>query len=171
MRADGGARFDFNAGEWVDLRYQSNFITSARIINTSSGGYLSLGGSWVNASDRERKTHFTPVDPQLVLAKVAAMPLSEWSYRNEGESVRHVGPMAQDFHAAFGLGGDDKSIGTVDADGVALAAIQGLNRKVEAGSQKSEDRIQKLEEENAELKQRLEQLEQLMNHKLTGGAQ
>ncbi|MCC6819436.1 MAG: tail fiber domain-containing protein, partial [Verrucomicrobia subdivision 3 bacterium] len=151
VRADGGARFDFNAGEWVDLRYQSNILTSARIISTSSGGYLSLGGTWVNASDRERKTHFTPVDPLAVLAKVAAMPLSEWSYRTEGESVRHVGPMAQDFHAAFGLGGDDKGIGTVDADGVALAAIQGLNQKLE------ETRA-----ENSTLKERVEKLEKLL---------
>ena len=37
-----------------------------------------------------------------------------------------MGPMAQDFYAAFGLGADDRHIVTVDADGVALAAIQGL---------------------------------------------
>jgi hypothetical protein len=151
VRAEGGARFDFNAGEWVDLRYQSNILTSARIIHTSSGGYLSLGGTWVNSSDRERKTHFTPVDPQAVLAKVAALPLSEWSYRNEGNTLRHVGPMAQDFHAAFRLGGDNRSIATVDADGVALAAIQGLN--------------QKLEEKNAEIESlttRLHALEQVV---------
>ena len=54
-----------------------------------------------------------------------------WSYRASPE-VRHVGPTAQDFRAAFGLGNDDKSIATVDADGVALAAIQGLNAKLEA---------------------------------------
>ena len=70
--------------------------------------------------------------------------------------------MAQDFHAAFGLGTDDKHIATVDADGVALAAIQGLNEKTEVRSQKSEVRIQKLEAENAELKQRLEKLEQVV---------
>jgi hypothetical protein len=58
--------------------------------------------------------------------------------------ARHIGPMAQDFHAAFGLDGtDDKHIATVDADGAALAAIQGLNAKVEVRSQKSEYRMQK----------------------------
>jgi hypothetical protein len=177
VRAEGGARFDFNQGEWVDLRYVSNPLVSARIINTSSGAYLSSGGSWVNASDRARKTHFTPVDPQAVLAKVAALPLSEWSYRNEGEAVRHVGPMAQDFHAAFGLGGNDKAIATVDADGVALAAIQGLNRRTEDRSQRAEDRIQKLETDLkrrdaliTELEQRLEKLELLFECRLNGGA-
>ena len=79
--------------------------------------------------------------------------------------------MAQDFYAAFNIGLEDTGICTVDADGVALAAIQGLNQKLEVRGQKSEDRFQKLETENAELKQRLQKLEQLMNHKLNGGAQ
>ena len=77
--------------------------------------------------------------------------------------------MAQDFHAAFGIGPDDKHIATVDADGVALAAIQGLNEKVEVRSQRSEDRIQKLEAENAELKARLEKLERFLLQPNHGG--
>lgn len=76
--------------------------------------------------------------------------------------------MAQDFHAAFGLGSDDKGISTVDADGVALAAIQGLNSKVEVSSQKAQGSIQKLQEENAELKLRLEKLERLMSRQVGG---
>jgi cell division protein FtsB len=67
--------------------------------------------------------------------------------------------MAQDFHAAFGLNGaDDKHIATVDEDGVALAAIQGLNEKVETSSQNAEVSIRKLEAENAELKQSVDEL-------------
>ena len=92
-----------------------------------------------------------------MLEKVVALPLSSWNYKAD-TSTRHIGPMAQDFYAAFGVGPDDKHIATVDADGVALAAIQGLNQKLE------ETRA-----ENAELKQRLEKLEQLMNGK-NGGA-
>ena len=79
--------------------------------------------------------------------------------------------MAQDFHAAFGLnGGDDKHISVVDEGGVALAAIQGLNGKMETGMGKAETRMERLEAENAELKARLERLEELMNRKLNGGA-
>jgi hypothetical protein len=70
--------------------------------------------------------------------------------------------MAQDFHAAFGLGPDDKHISSVDADGVALAAIQGLNEKVDVRSERSEVRMQKLEAENAELKVRLAALERIV---------
>jgi DNA-binding transcriptional MerR regulator len=57
----------------------------------------------------------------------------------------------------------------VDADGVALAAIQGLNEKMECGRQKAETRMEKLEAENAALRARLEELERLMTEK-NGGA-
>jgi hypothetical protein len=74
--------------------------------------------------------------------------------------------MAQDFFSAFHLGSDDKHITTVDEGGVALAAIQGLNQKLEARSQDLEGRSRKLEAENVELKQRLSALEQIvLNHK------
>ncbi|HAV63354.1 MAG TPA: hypothetical protein DCY13_13435, partial [Verrucomicrobiales bacterium] len=76
------------------------------------------GSSWINASDRNLKQDFAPVDAQAVLAKVAALPIHSWSYQAQ-PGQRHVGPVAQDFHSAFGLGEDDKSISTVDADGVA----------------------------------------------------
>ena len=76
---------------------------------------------------------------------------------------RHLGPMAQDFYAAFNVGPDDKHIATVDEGGVALAAIQGLDEKVEVGSQKSEVRIQNLEAENAQLKQQNDSLAERLN--------
>jgi hypothetical protein len=112
------------------------------------------GTTWINASDRNLKQDFEPVDPLELLAKVASMPIQSWSYKSHPQE-KHVGPVAQDFHAAFGLGSDDKSIATVDEGGVALAAIQGLNQKLEA--------------ENAELKARLDKLEQLLNSRLNGG--
>ena len=84
------------------------------------------GTTWNNASDRNLKDGFAPVDTRAVLAKVAALPLQSWHYTN-APGTQHIGPMAQDFQAAFGLGSDDKTIPTVDADGVSLAAIQGLN--------------------------------------------
>lgn len=137
--ATGGARFDLGddagsipgGGEWVDLRAQGlntlgNNPAAFRVIDTSTGAYLSIGGGWVNSSDRNRKADFSEVDVQQVLKQVASMPIQSWRYKVEGEQVRHIGPMAQDFHAVFGLGGDPKGIMSVDADGVALAAIQAL---------------------------------------------
>jgi hypothetical protein len=124
-------------------------------------GGLYVNGTFVSTSDRNAKENFQPVDAQAVLEKVAALPLSKWNYKAD-TGTRHIGPMAQDFHAAFGIGPDDKHIATVDADGVALAAIQGLNEKLETGRQSSEGRMQKLEAENAQLKQRLEALEKII---------
>lgn len=138
LRATGGARFDVgdDAGtaggnQWVDIRAQAantrgNNPAQFRLIDTSTGAYLSIGGGWVNASDRERKTDIRTIDPNWVLTQIAGMPIQTWRYKVEGEEIRHIGPMAQDFQATFGFGGDPKGIMSVDADGVAMVAIQAL---------------------------------------------
>lgn len=129
------------------------------MMRLTSGG-LRVNGTFVSASDRHLKENFKPVDAQEVLKKVVRLPLSEWNYRDDPSS-RHVGPMAQDFHAAFGVGPDDKHITTVDADGVALAAIQGLNDKLErqsAALRERDRRIEKLEAELQELRAQILQV-------------
>jgi hypothetical protein len=88
-------------------------------------------GTWSCSSSKFVKRDFELVDAEDVLARVVALPITTWSYRQE-TGARHVGPTAQDFWSAFGLGSNDGSIATVDADGIALAAIQGLNAKLEA---------------------------------------
>jgi trimeric autotransporter adhesin len=109
-------------------------------------------------SDRNAKEAFTAVDPQAVLAKVAALPITQWQFKGQpGEA--HLGPMAQDFRAAFGLGPDERHIATVDADGVALAAIQGLNQKLETQQR-----------DNAELRRELEALKAAL-HQLASPVQ
>jgi hypothetical protein len=107
-------------------------IPPGHFLETSTGGYLSSAGMWTDASDRALKHDVRPLDTRSVLEKVARMPITSWSYKAEKPSVRHIGPMAQDFYKAFGLGLDDKHIGTVDEGGVALAAIQGLYRQNQA---------------------------------------
>jgi hypothetical protein len=93
----------------------------------STGTYLAAGsGSWTDLSDRNLKDNFTPVDGQDVLGRLAEIAIATWNYKAQDDSIRHMGPAAQDFSAAFGLGESDTGISTVDADGVALAAIQGL---------------------------------------------
>jgi hypothetical protein len=83
-------------------------------------------GTWASLSDRTMKTGITPLDERAILSKVVALPVTSWSYRSEDPRVRHAGPMAQDFYAAFGLGEDDRHITSIDEDGIALAAIKGL---------------------------------------------
>ena len=155
--------------------HNDNYVNSgggAELMHLVSSG-LYVNGAIVLTSDRNAKENFEAVNPREVLEKVVALPLSQWNYKDDDERTRHVGPMAQDFKAAFNLGTDDKHIATVDADGVALAAIQGLNEKVEARSQNAEVSIRALRRENAELKQAVNELKELvqtMNHKLNGGA-
>jgi hypothetical protein len=86
--------------------------------------------SGVPQSDRNAKEGFVPVEPHAVLAGVVKLPIERWSYK--GEPARHLGPMAQDFAAAFDIGQDDRHIFPLDAAGVALAAIQGLHALVQA---------------------------------------
>jgi len=131
-------------------------------IGTSAPGALLQVGSatcngttWQNASDRALKEHFNPVSPLAMLDKVVALPITEWDYRQDA-GTKHVGPMAQDFHAAFGLNGaDDKHIATVDEGGVALAAIQGLNQKLD----EKDAEIENLKRQNDSLATRLNELE------------
>jgi len=103
------------------------------------------------------KGGFQPLDAQKVLARVAALPITSWHYTND-VATPHVGPMAQDFYAAFNVGADDKHITTTDESGVALVAIQGLNEKMESDAQAKDARITTLEHELFELKKLLAKL-------------
>jgi hypothetical protein len=101
-------------------------------------------------SDRNVKRDIVPVDPQAVLEGVARVPVAIWSYKADDPSVRHMGPMAQDFYGEFGLGDTDKAYNAIDAHGVAFAAIQALYQRM----QEQDARIQKLEHDNAALRLR-----------------
>ncbi|MGA2246084.1 MAG: FG-GAP-like repeat-containing protein [Verrucomicrobiota bacterium] len=136
------------AGGYLDVR---NLTGAQTIVLTGTSGNVTAT-TFSSSSDRNLKENFTRIDPQEVLDRVVALPITEWSFKLD-TSTRHLGPMAQDFQAAFGLNGpDDKHIATVDAEGVALAAIQGLNQKLE--EQKAE---------NTALKTQLADLKVLVN--------
>lgn len=131
-----------------------------------NGAHVTIGGMWTNGSDRDSKSGFKPADRASVLAKVVALPVSTWQYKGEPDNVHHIGPMAQDFFSAFGLGGSDKHIGTADADGVALAAIQGLHELIETqhvalSSQQAQISVQ--QKRIAELTEKMIRLEQQLS--------
>jgi hypothetical protein len=129
------------------------FFTNAAM---TSGARLNSGaGSWANMSDRNIKENFEAIDGRDVLERVAALPIQTWNYMDQNESIRHMGPMAQDLYGAFGLGASDTTITTIDGIGVSLAAIQGLNAAVE----EKDAEIEQLRGELAELKARLDRLE------------
>jgi hypothetical protein len=139
---------------------QDNPGGGVTLMTLSKNGGLTVNGTFVSASDRNLKENFQPVSGQEVLQKVAALPVSRWNYKNDAATA-HIGPMAQDFYAAFSVGPDDKHITTVDEGGVALAAIQGLNEKLQAEATAKDAKINELENRLNQLEQTL----QVLTHK------
>jgi hypothetical protein len=95
-----------------------------------NGAHLTLGGTWTSTSSRALKHAFQAVNTGAVLEKVVALPITSWEYRGSPEG-RHLGPVAEDFHDAFGLAGEGKFLSANDLAGVSLAAVKGLNEKLE----------------------------------------
>jgi hypothetical protein len=125
--SDGDTYLCTSSGAYQFLARASGGFTFLTNAGSTVGAQLAAGsGTWASLSDRNVKTNIVPLDDTTVLDKVAALPISRWSYKSE-RGVRHVGPMAQDFYAAFGVGEDDKHITSIDEDGVALAAIKALH--------------------------------------------
>jgi hypothetical protein len=159
-----------NAFVWSDGSAVTGCTNASSVTLRASGGYrlfTSSGASgaflaanqtsWSTISDRNAKKNFQPVDTKAVLDKLAAVPIQQWNYKWEKDGdVPNIGPMAQDFKAAFYPGRDDKSISTLEFDGVELAAIQGLNEKLK----EKDAEVQTLKQENISLQKRLEALEQ-----------
>jgi trimeric autotransporter adhesin len=133
----------------------------------TADAFLSPGStSWSTLSDRNAKKDFAPVNTEAVLDKLATVPVEQWHYKWEADnSTPNIGPMAQDFIHAFYPGRDDKSITTLEFDGVELAAIQGLNEKLNQKLEQKQTEITKLREELDQLKQVVNSL----NAKMNGG--
>ena len=155
---------------WADS-VESNFVcgTPNAFIVRATGGVvirsavapeagviLGAGSStWAMGSDRDAKDNVVPVDPRGVLDRLVDVPIATWNYSAQPPQVRHMGPMAQDLHAAFGLGESDRHITSIDADGIALAAIQGLNSKLEQRDAALRDAQRAADREIAALKREI----------------
>ena len=100
------------------------------------------------SSTRSKKADFESVDPQDVLTRLNGIDIQTWRYKTEDESIRHMGPIAEDFADAFELGKSNETITVTDVNGVALAAIQALSQQIET-----------LREQNLELQERLSDIE------------
>ena len=130
VRASGGTTF-----------YSNSTLTTG--VSLAAGG-----SSWASVSDRNRKEDFRDINGEEILNRLAALPVTSWRYKNDDSGNRYIGPMAQDFHALFGLG-TDTTIATLDVDGVTLAGIKALERRTE-----------ELQAENGALRVQLERVMQ-----------
>lgn len=111
-----------------------------------NGAHVTGGGAWTNGSSRSFKEDFQKINKEEILQTLASLPIMRWKYKNSNEGF-HIGPIAEDFASAFGLGNDPKYISTIDTDGIALAAIQALFEIVEK-QQNTIERLQKHIESN-----------------------
>jgi hypothetical protein len=134
--------------------------TTQRLLADATG--VTVNGTFNNLSDRNAKQDFAPVSPSEILDKVARLPLSEWSYK-EDPATRHIGPVAQDFHSIFNIGTDDKHIAPMDEGGIALAAIKGLSQRMEERTQQLERALARADQNNSELKNEVRALKELVN--------
>ena len=125
---------DFIAGQGANTfgcRFSGGYNFYSDSVATVGVTLAASGTAWGVLSDRNAKENFEQVDTAEVLNKVKELPITTWNLKAQDANIRHMGPMAQDFHAAFGLAGDvDTRIETGDSDGVLYAAIKGLLDKV-----------------------------------------
>jgi hypothetical protein len=124
-----------------------------------NGAFLTNGGTWTNASSRDFKDQFADINGDELLEKVNQLNIQKWNYKGTDES--HIGPIAEEFKELFDVGvkDDKKHISTIDASGVALKAIQELNKKLAEKDRK----IGQMSKENQQLSDRIEKLEKLVN--------
>lgn len=125
-------------------------VTAAHKIDVAGGAYCD-GTDWVNASDANAKENFQKVNGVELLDQIADLEISKWNYRGDEGSL-HIGPTAQDFQKAFGVGSDGKSISTIDPSGIALAAIKELYAQLKKKDQEVEGLRQELAKLRRELK-------------------
>jgi hypothetical protein len=158
VRGDGSA-FSVTADATNQVVFQAgggmNVYTDRDTSNNTGAELASGSGSWASLSTKTAKSDIEPVNGPDALTAVESLDIATWRYDAEDEDIRHIGPMAEDFHDAFGLGHDEQRISNVDADGVALAAIQGLSQQLDetqAELDAKDDRIDDLEAENADIR-------------------
>lgn len=146
-----------------DLILERNSSIPFSVDENAVQGLLSLvdarvliGGDLQVSSSRTAKENLVPVEPAEILARVAELPIREWSYK--GSRDRHLGPVAEEFHAAFALGASERTLSPTDVSGVALAAIQGLQAAVAEDRAGAAAQLAERDREIALLHQRLDRV-------------
>jgi hypothetical protein len=162
---------DFDFSSTANNQFNVRATGGARVVtgidgagNPNAGVQLDPADtSWGAISDRNVKKNIQSVNTETILAKLANVPIQQWNYNWEDDSrTPHLGPMAQDFKQAFFPGQNDKVITTLEFDGVALAAIQGLNQKLERQIKERDAELEALRSENQALAARQEEIERML---------
>ncbi len=160
---EGGVWSLVNRGTDILISRNGSGVEELTLDETT--GNLTVAGTVTQNSDRNAKENFEPVDPAEVLDKIAQMDITTWNFKAESDEIRHMGPVAQDFARFFGLGEHENKISLVDVDGVTLAAIKGLNERLERKEAELREKtreIAALKRQNEEIGNRVLALERHM---------
>jgi hypothetical protein len=151
-----------------------NSSTGTNALLLDENGNLTLSGVLTEASSALVKENRVDVDAGSVLQALRSIPIQTWNYTQDADAVRHMGPMAQDVYAAFGLGIGEEHLAPLDVNGIALASIQALADRLDAQSEENaslRDDVAALQEQNARLAERVARLEaavqQMLSEKTT----
>ena len=154
---------DVNVNSWLFNTNATATAGTALVVGSNSsngnGAYLTTGGVWTNASDRNKKENFSPLDNADILDRIGQLPITRWNYK--GLHEQHIGPVAQDFYRIFQVGADDKTISTIDPSGIALAGIQELHRKWQQAEQRANELQSRLEKQEAAMSLQQGQMQEL----------
>ena len=123
------------------------------------------GTSWTSVSDRNMKENFEEINGEEILGKIKNLSITQWNYKGNSDDIKYIGPMAQDFHASFGLGGSDSlGISTLAFDGVNMAAIQALVHRTDK-IQALEETIEQQDAAIKALRQEIEEIKRLLENR------
>ncbi len=171
LENNGGVNFKLNDtsggnGEWTFRTGSqgSKFVigktgSGVQEFQVFSGGNVTIAGTLTQSSSRTNKENIETINHKDILDKVLDLPISEWNYIHDQDHIKHIGPMAEDFHSLFDVGTGPKGISSIDATGIALAAIQGLKAEKDREISGLKQTIIEKDTKITELEQRLAMLE------------
>jgi hypothetical protein len=112
------------------VRAAGGFVFYTDSSNTMGVMLAPGSGSWSVVSDRSKKENFEKVEDEEILAKINRLSIKTWNYKSQNDSIRHIGPMAQDFNKLFVFGNNQKMIEGADIDGVIFSGIKAIHKRV-----------------------------------------
>lgn len=154
------------------MRFNSGYRLYSNSGLTQGVYMLGNTSGWTNISDQNLKENFVELDNEELLTKLRNLPVTRWNYKGVDPSIQYIGPMAQDFHRAFKLGGTDSlGINSISMDGVNMAGIRALIFRTDNLMSRSlkwdaaAATIDKQQQEIDALKQEIEELKAILKNK------
>jgi hypothetical protein len=141
------------------VRADGGYVFYSNVALTMGVELLPGGGSWSMISDRNKKFNIQLLSPLDFSPQFDSLAVLSWNYI--GHDAVHVGPIAQDFYSAFGVGEKPYLINMIDSDGTTFLGIKKLNE--EMNSQPTNAEVKEVIKEIDNEKARLDEIEQRIN--------